>query len=70
MDWKIILDKNSDGSFTVTVPSLPGCISQGGTKEKALKNIREAIELHMGSLAEDGIPLRSTTKTELVSVKL
>ena len=70
MDWKIILEKNSDGSFTVTVPSLPGCISQGATKEEALENIREAIELHVSCLAEDGLPLKSTVKTELVSVEL
>ncbi|MCX6804102.1 MAG: type II toxin-antitoxin system HicB family antitoxin [Candidatus Diapherotrites archaeon] len=70
MDWKIVLEKNSDGSFTVTVPSLSGCISQGETKEEALKNIKEAIELHVSCLAEDGLPLNSKTKTEIVSVKL
>ena len=65
-----MLEKNSDGSFTVTVPSLPGCISQGETKEAALKNIKEAIELHVSCLAEDGIPLKSSAKNEIVSVKL
>ena len=70
MDWKIVLEKNSDGSFTVTVPSLPECISQGETKKEALKNIKEAIELHVSCLAEDGLPLKPTDKAELVSVKL
>lgn len=47
MDWKVVLEKDGDtGMFTVTVPSLPECINQGKTREEALKNIKEAIELH------------------------
>jgi predicted RNase H-like HicB family nuclease len=57
MDIKIILEKDENGYFVATVPSLPGCISQGKTEKQALKNIKEAIELHMRMLAEDGLPL-------------
>jgi predicted RNase H-like HicB family nuclease len=57
MDIKIVLEKDEDGWYVATVPSLPGCISQGKTEKDALKNIREAIELHVKSLAEDGLPL-------------
>ncbi len=56
--FKIFLEIDEDGWFTATVPSLPGCISQGKTEEEAKKNIAEAIELHLKSLAEEGIPLR------------
>ncbi|HDQ07822.1 MAG TPA: type II toxin-antitoxin system HicB family antitoxin [Methanoculleus sp.] len=56
--FKIFLEIDEDGWFTATVPSLPGCISQGRTEEEAKKNIAEAIELHLKSLAEEGIPLR------------
>ncbi|HZX19709.1 MAG TPA: type II toxin-antitoxin system HicB family antitoxin [archaeon] len=72
MNWKVILEKDKQsGWFTVTVPSLPGCISQGKSKKDALKNIREAIELHMESLAEDGIPIiKSENEIATVAVKL
>jgi predicted RNase H-like HicB family nuclease len=70
MDWRIVLEKNSDGSFTVLVPSLPGCVSQGATREEAIKNIKEAIELHVSCLAEDGLPLKPANKADFVSVKL
>lgn len=58
IQFKVLLEKDEDGFFTATVPSLPGCISQGRTKEEAKENIKEAIELHLKSLAEEGIPLR------------
>ena len=43
----VILEPQEEGGFTVYVPSLPGCISQGETKAEALKNIKEAIELYL-----------------------
>ncbi len=69
MDWKVVLEKD-EGIFTVTVPALPGCISQGKTRAKALKNIKEAIELHVSSLAEDGIPLKGKAEVAKVAVRL
>jgi len=53
MDFKIILEEDEDGGYVVTVPSLPGCVSQGDTKEEAIKNIKEAIKLHVESLIEE-----------------
>lgn len=70
MDWKVVLEKDEDNYFIITVPSLPGCISQGKTRKAALKNIKEAIELHVSSLAEDGIPLKGKAETAKVAVKL
>ena len=70
MNWKVIFEKGTDGWYTVTVPSLPGCISQGQTKEEASKNIREAIELHVETLAQDGIPLSGKQKLDTVAVSL
>ncbi len=52
MILKIYLEKSEEGGYTVTVPSLPGCISEGDTKEEAIKNIREAIELYLESDGE------------------
>ena len=59
MRFKITLTKDEDGWFVATCPSLPGCISQGKTEKAAVKNMKEAIQLHVQSLAEDGLPLKS-----------
>lgn len=47
MELTVILEPQAEGGYTVYVPSLPGCISQGETKEEALANIKEAIELYL-----------------------
>jgi predicted RNase H-like HicB family nuclease len=47
MKLKVILEPSEEGGYTVFVPALPVCISEGDTKEEALKNIREAIELYL-----------------------
>ncbi|MBI2581011.1 type II toxin-antitoxin system HicB family antitoxin [Candidatus Woesearchaeota archaeon] len=47
MELKVVLEKQEEGGYTVYVPSLHGCISQGETREEALKNIKEAIELYL-----------------------
>ena len=53
MRIKVILEPSEEGGYTVFVPSLPGCISEGDTKEQALKNIQDAIELYLEPLEED-----------------
>lgn len=47
VNLKVILEPSAEGGFTAYVPTLPGCISEGETREDALKNIREAIELYL-----------------------
>ena len=47
MKLRIILEPSEEGGYTVYVPSLPGCISEGDTREEALTNIKEAIELYL-----------------------
>ena len=47
MKLKVILEPSDEGGFTVYVPSLPGCISEGDTVEEALANIREALALYL-----------------------
>ena len=47
MEILIVLEQQKEGGFTVFVPSLPGCISQGDNKEDAINNIKEAIELYL-----------------------
>ena len=53
MKLKVVLEPSDDGGFTVFVPTLPGCISEGESKEEAVKNIREAIELYLEPVEDD-----------------
>jgi len=53
MKYVVQLESDEEGGFTVTVPSLPGCISEGKTKEEALENIKEAIALYVEMQNED-----------------
>jgi len=55
MRFKIVLEESDEGGYTVYAPSLPGCISEGETKEEALKNIQEAIELYLEPVEDDWI---------------
>ena len=57
MKFTVILEPQKDGGFTVSVPALPGCISEGENREEALKNIKEAIELYLEVLKEDEKPI-------------
>ena len=54
---KVLLYPGEDGYFVVEVPSLPGCISQGKTREEALTNIEEAIDLYIEVLQNRGEPV-------------
>ena len=65
MKLKVVLEPSDEGGFTVFVPSLPGCISEGDTKEKALANIKEAIELYMEPVEDDFTVSPDTEITEI-----
>jgi predicted RNase H-like HicB family nuclease len=53
MNLKILLEPSDEGGFTAIVPSLPGCISEGDTREEAMQNIREAIALYLEPVEDD-----------------
>jgi predicted RNase H-like HicB family nuclease len=55
MRLKVILEPSKEGGYTVYVPSLPGCISEGETVQEALANIREAIELYLEPVEDDWV---------------
>ena len=66
---QVLLYPGEDGFWIVECPSLPGCISQGSTKEEALANIREAIDLYVESLGDDGLPIpEDRLQAEVLSV--
>lgn len=52
---KVVLEPSDEGGYTVTAPSLPGCISEGDARESALANIREAIELYLEPVEDEEV---------------
>ncbi len=67
MKLKIIMEPSADGGYSVTVPSLPGCISEGNTKKEALKNIKEAILLYLEPVEDD---LNYSPDSEIVEISI
>jgi predicted RNase H-like HicB family nuclease len=66
MKLKVVLEPSDEGGFTVFVPALPGCISEGNSREEALKNIREAIDLYLDSDADEFASQAGVEVEELV----
>ena len=54
---QVVIYPGEDGYWVAECPSLPGCVSQGRTREEAVANIKEAIEGYIASLEEDGLPV-------------
>jgi predicted RNase H-like HicB family nuclease len=65
MNFKVVLEPSEEGGYTVYVPSLPGCISEGDSIEEAMKNIREAIELYLEPVEDDWIDSEGVLIREL-----
>ncbi len=67
MKLQIILEPSEEGGFTAIVPSLPGCISEGNTREETLTNVKEAIQLYLEPVEDD---LDFDPKAELVELSV
>lgn len=57
MKFHVTVDRDEDGFWITECPSIPGCVSQGGTRVEALKNIRDAIRLCLEVRAERDMPM-------------
>ncbi len=66
MKLKVYLEPSEEGGFTVYVPALPGCVSEGETEEEAMKNIREAVELYLEQVDDDALADEKAKVLELV----
>lgn len=66
---EVVIYPGEDGCWVVECPSLPGCISQGKTREEAIQNIKEAISCYVHSLEEDRLPVpKESFDTMVVAV--
>ena len=70
MKFRVVIEPDEDGVFVAECPALPGCVSQGKTREEALANIRDAIQGYLRSLEKHGEPLPSPITEEIVEVLL
>jgi predicted RNase H-like HicB family nuclease len=68
MKFLVTVDRDEDGMWVAECPAIPGCVSQGETREEAVDNIREAIALCLEVRAEQGLPL--TVETRQIEVAI
>jgi predicted RNase H-like HicB family nuclease len=70
MKYTITLLHSLEGGYVAAAPALPGCISQGNTREEALANIREAVELYLEDLKESGEAIPSSPHAEIHEIEI
>jgi antitoxin HicB len=68
--YRILITEDEDGEFVAECPSLPGCISQGKTRETAIENIQDAIKGYLESLRKHGDPIPPSISEEIVEVNV
>ena len=68
MKLPVVITRGEDGYFIAEIPVIPGCISQGNTKEEAIRNIKEAAELCLESMEEEGWTLPADYSLDQVEV--
>ena len=61
LEYKAVFEQEADGGFSVYVPDLPGCASQGDTYDEALANIADAVQCYVLSMRYDGLPVPPPT---------
>lgn len=71
LNYRILLNREPEGGYTVTVPSLPGCVTYGSTLEEALAAAKEAVELYIQSLRAHGeeVPTEERTLEYTLTVR-
>ncbi len=68
MNYLVIIEKAGE-NYSAYLPDVPGCVATGRTKEETLKNIKQAFNMHVQGLKEDGIPLpKPKTEAKYISV--
>lgn len=70
MKFRVFIKQDEDGVFVSEVPELPGCISQGSTREAALENIKDAISGYLASLKKHEEPIPFSIHEETVDIQV
>ena len=68
LNFRVVIEQDEDGVFVATVPSLPGCVSQGKTRAQTLNNIKDAIKGYLDSLKKHHDPIPPTITEDVVEV--
>lgn len=68
MRYTAVFEREPDGGYVVSVPALPGCVSEGDTREEAIENIREAILAYVEALRKVGEPVPEDVGCETIEV--
>ena len=69
MRYTVVMEREPDGGFVASVPVLPGCVSQGDSREEALRNIQEAVELYVEDCRAAGDPVPEEVDREFVELE-
>ena len=70
MKFRVTIEPDEDGVFVAECPALPGCISQGKTRDEAMANIRDAIQGYLESLKKHGEPTPESVTASIVEVSV
>ena len=70
MKYTIIVEKGCESGYVAYAPALKGCVSQGKTKEEALRNVKEAMEVYVEALLEDGLPVPTEVGRDTVELEV
>jgi len=70
MKYTVIIEKGRESGYVAYAPALRGCVSQGTTREEALKNIKEAMEVYVEALLEDGLPVPTEIGRDTVELEV
>ena len=70
MKYTVIIEQGRESGYVAYVPALRGCVSQGETREEALKNIKEAVEAYIEALLEDGLPVPTEIGRDSVELEV
>jgi predicted RNase H-like HicB family nuclease len=70
MVYTVIVEKGRESGYIAYAPALKGCVSQGETREQVIKNIKEAMEIYIEALLEDGLPVPTEIGKDMVELEI
>ncbi len=70
MKFRVVIEQDEDGKFVASCPTLPGCWTQGDTRDEAKRNIAEAIKGYLESLEEHGDPIPPPVNEEIIDIDI